>query len=73
MGTLFILLKNYHSADEAFFIGLMQGLFLVGVVVVYRAIKNSKQKHKKDFDEVSKKETNTNGTSDWDEIKKEDN
>ena len=73
METLFILLKNYQSVGEAFFIGLMQGLLLFGVVAIYRAIKNAKQKNHKDWNEVSKDETRNafNGKkTDWEEIKK---
>lgn len=68
MVTILILLKNYQSVGEAFFIGLMQGLFLFGVVAIWRAIRNAKQRNKKDWDEISKDETlNTNKSqkTDW--------
>ena len=76
MNIIFILLKNYQSVGEAFFIGLMQGLFLFGVVAIWRAIRNAKQQNKKDWDEVSKDETLNNSKShktDWEEIKKDNN
>lgn len=73
MEVLFVLLKNYQSAGEAFVVGALSGLFLYAVVAISRGIINAKQRNKKDFDEVSKKETNMSSTSDWDEIKKEDN
>ncbi len=72
MEIIFVLLKNYQSAGEAFVVGALSGLFLYAVVAISRGIGNAKQRNKKDFDEVSKKETNTSSTSDWDEIKKKD-
>lgn len=73
MELLFVLLKNYQSVGEAFVVGALSGLFLYGVIAISNGIRNAKQRNKKDFDEVSKKETNTSSISDWDEIKKEDN
>lgn len=74
MVTILILLKNYQSVGEAFFIGLMQGLLLFGVVAIWRAIRNAKQRNKKDWDEVSKDETlnaSKSQKTDWEEIKKD--
>ena len=69
MEILFVLLKNYQSVDEAFVIGALSGLFLFGVVAIARGISEAQRRNKKDFDEVSKKETNTISTSDWEEMK----
>lgn len=69
METLFVLLKHYQSACEAFVVGTLSGLFMFGVVAISRGVRNARQKNKKDFDEVSKNETNTNHTSDWDDDK----
>lgn len=73
MELLFVLLKNYQSPWEAFFVGGMQALLFMGIFAIARGIRKAKEKNKKDWDEVSKKETNTSSISDWDEIKKEDN
>ncbi len=48
-------------------------MFFTILIAISNGVRNAKQRNKKDFDEVSKKETNTSNTSDWDEIKKEDN
>lgn len=69
MEALFILLKNYQSAGEAFVVGTLSGIFMFGVVAISRAIGNARQKNKKDFDEVSKNETKADHTSDWDNDK----
>lgn len=50
-------------------VGTLSGLFMFGVVAISRGVRNARQKNKKDFDEVSKNETNTNHTSDWDDDK----
>ena len=69
MEALFILLKNYQSAGEAFVVGTLSGIFMFGVVAISRVISNARRKNKKDFDEVSKNETNANHASDWDNDK----
>ena len=69
MEALFILLKNYQSAGEAFVVGTLSGIFMFGVVAISRGIRNARQKNTKDFDEVSRNETNANHTSYWDNDK----
>lgn len=66
METLFILLKNYQSPWEAFFVGGMTALLFYAIFGISGVIRNAKKKNKKDFDEVSKKETQDNNKSDWD-------
>lgn len=71
METLVILLQQ-QSLGERVFIGAMTGLFITLVIAISNGIKKAKEKNKKEWDEVSKNETNSNRTSDWDEIKKDD-
>lgn len=72
METLLILLRYQQSVGERAFIGFMTGLFITLVIAISRGIKNAKEKNKKDWDEVSKSETNSNRTSDWGENKEDD-
>lgn len=73
MESIFIILQHQQSLGERVAIGFLTGLFFTILFAVSNGVRNAKQRNKKDFDEVSKKETNTISTSDWDEIKKEDN
>lgn len=73
MVTLLILLKNYQNGWEAFFVGGMQALLIMGIFAIARGIRNRKEKNKKDWDEVSKDETSNppKRKTDWEEIKKD--
>lgn len=73
MESIFIILQHQQSLGERVAIGFLTGLFFTILIAISNGVRNAKQRNKKDFDEVSKKETNTSSTSDWDEIKKEDN
>lgn len=67
METLFILLRNYQSAGEAFFVGGLQALLFLGIFEIADAIKDAKQKNKKNWNEVSKDETDQSSSrnTDW--------
>lgn len=73
MESIFIILQHQQSLGERVAIGFLTGLFFTILIAISNGVRNAKQRNKKDFDEVSKKETNMSSTSDWDEIKKEDN
>ena len=69
MEILFVLLKNYQSSGEAFVVGGLTALVISAAFAISGAIRNVKQKNKKDWDEVSKEETlktDKNSKSDWD-------
>lgn len=75
MEAILILLKNYQSTGEAFFIGLMQGIVLFSAVAIWRGIRNARQRNRKEWDEISKDESThkAQGKTDWKEIKKDNN
>ena len=74
MEPLLILLKNYQSPWEAFFVGGMTALLFYAIFGISGAIRKSRQKNKKEWDEVSKDETTKSSSkrvTDWEEIKKD--
>jgi len=67
MKTLFILLYQ-QSLGERVAIGFLTGLFFTVIIAISNGIKKAKQKNHKDWDEVSKDETNKTHNSnktDW--------
>ena len=69
MESLFIILQHQQSLGERVAIGFLTGLFFTILIAISNGVRNAKQRNKKDFDEVSKNETNTNHTSDWNDDK----
>lgn len=71
METLFILLQQQESLGERVFIGAITALIITAFIAIKNRIKDTKQKNKKDWDEVSKDESfgKSNHTSDWNDDK----
>lgn len=66
------MLLSQQPLGERVVIGCITGLIISVAIGISSGIKNAKQKNRKDFDEVSKNETNADRVSDWDEIKKDE-
>lgn len=51
--ALLVLLKNYQSTGEAFVVGGLTVLVFFGTMAIVGAIRNAKQKNRKDWEDVS--------------------
>lgn len=53
MEIIFVLLKNYQSAGEAFVVGGLTALVFYGIMAIVGAIRNTQQKNRKDWEDIS--------------------
>jgi hypothetical protein len=53
MGIILVILKNYQSLGEAFVVGGLTALVFYGAMAIAGAIRNAKQKNRKDWEDVS--------------------